>query len=119
MNCVRINRNGSFYSVSDDGVYIMYYFFSYTIKNNKCGFPKSSYNKVINTLEERKINYEVVDEKVINDFKKLNNFVKYKELGFKKYNKDIHFVNLIDKIKTLDEEKLNKILEIIEDIANE
>lgn len=119
MNCIQIKHNGNFYNVFKNDIYIMYYLFSYNIKNGKCGFPKSSYNKVINTLEKRKINYEIIGENIEKDFKKLNQYIKYKELGLKKYNKDIHFANLIGKIKILDEDKLSRILEIIEDIANE
>ena len=98
---------------------VIYCLFGYSIKNSKIGFPKSSFNKVINTLDENKINYEVIGENIKNDYKKLNGYMKFKDLGFKKYNKDIHYSNLVDKVKKLDEDKLDRILEVIEDIVNE
>lgn len=119
MNVVKIRKSGTFYQVFDDDSYILYYLFNYSIKNNKVGFPKSVLNKVINKLDDLKINYEVINENINNNFKNLNKYNKYRELGFNKYNKDIHYSNLIDKIKNIDEEKLDKILETIEGILNE
>ena len=119
MNVVKIRKSGTFYQVFDNDIYIFYYLFNYNIKNNKVGFPKSVLNKVINTLDDKKINYEVVGENINNNFKNVNKYNKYRELGFNIYNKDIHYSNLIDKIKNIDESKLNRILEVIENMLDE
>ena len=119
MNVVKIRKSGTFYQVFDEDSYIFYYLFNYKIKNNKVGFPKSVFNKVINILDDKKINYEVIGENINNNFKNLNKYNKYKELGFNKYNHDIHYSNLIDKVKNINEDKLNKLLDIIERELNE
>ncbi len=117
-NVVNLRKSGTFYQVFDDDCYIMYYLFGYGINNRKVGFLKSVLNKVINKLDELHISYEVIGE-TSKDYKKLNRYSKYKTLGFEKYNKDIRYSNLINKIKNIDEDKLDKILFIIEDIINE
>lgn len=119
MNVVKIRRSGTFYQVFDDDCYILYYLFGYQINNNKVGFSKSALNKVVNKLEELKINYEVVNEDSKNNYKTLNKYSKYRELGFDKYNQDIYFTNVIEKIKNIKEDKLDRILKTIEDILDE
>lgn len=52
-----------------------------------CSFPKAAYNKVISRLEDKKINYIVLDrrnnytEEEKSNNKNLNNYQKYYELG--------------------------------------
>ena len=118
MNKVIIRKCGAFYNVFDDDCFILYFFFNYNIKNKKVGFPKSSLNKVINKLEEFKISYEIVGEETKN-FKNLNKYQKYIKLGLTKYNKDIKYQNITEKLYEVSEEKLEKILESIEKILNE
>lgn len=119
MNIVKIRKSGTFYSVFDDDCYILYYLFGYQIKHYKTGFPKSALNKIINAFSEKKINYEVIGEDNKGNFKNLNNYNKYLKLGKDKYNKDICYQNIIDKLYGASEDKLEKILKIIEDILNE
>ena len=52
-----IRKEGLFYSVFDSDAEILNYLFDYKIINNRCGFPINAINKVLNTLEEKKINY--------------------------------------------------------------
>lgn len=119
MNVVKIRKNGTFYNVFDDDCYILYFLFNYNIKNNKIGFPKSALNKVINKLDEFKINYEVLGEDIKNKFKNLNKYKKVVEFGKIKYNSDINFQNIIDKLKDVSDEKLERILMTIESILDE
>lgn len=59
-------KSGIFYNVLNDDVSIIYSLFHYKIKNNGnnyiVGFPKSSINKVVDTLKSKKINYIVLDK---------------------------------------------------------
>ena len=119
MSKVKIRKSGTFYNVFDDECYILYFFFHYSIKNDKVGFPKSSLNKVINGLEEFKISYEVIGEDIKNNFKNLNKYQKYVKLGKEKYNKDIKYANIMEKLMTTNEKKIDKILETIEEILDE
>lgn len=118
MNVVKIRKSGTFYQVFDLDSYIIYYLFDYKIRENKVGFPRSALNKVLNRLEELKITYEVIGESQ-NNFKNLNKYKKYLELGKKKYNKEIQYQNIMEKLKNIKEEKLDKILEAIEEILDE
>lgn len=118
MGNVKIRKIGTFYNVFDDDCYILYFFFNYNIKNNKVGFPKSALNKVINKLEEFKINYEVIGD-CSNNFKNLNKYSKYLKLGFEKYNKDIKYTNIMEKLGKVNDLKLERILMNIEEILDE
>ena len=119
MNLIKIRKNGTFYAVYGEDTYILYFLFDYKIKNDKVGFPKSALNKVINVLEENKINYEVIGEDLKNSFKNLNNYLKYVKSGKEKYNKAIYYENIKDKIKKVSPQKLDKILSTIETILDE
>ena len=119
MNSLKIRKSGTFYNVFDDDCYILYFFFNYNIKNQKVGFPNSALNKIINKLEEFKINYEVIGGNEQNNFKNLNKYEKYVLLGKEKYEKDIKYADIVDKLHKASEEKLDKILENIERILDE
>ena len=119
MNCVKIRKSGTFYSVFDDDCYVLYFLLDYKISNSKIGFPKSALNKVINLLEENKVNYEIVGSEEKRNFKNLNRYLKLVNHGKEKYDKEMHFVNIKQKIKNVSPEKLEKILLTIENILNE
>lgn len=69
-------KSGIFYECFNDDIGIMYSLFSYKIKNNGSnyvvGFPNSSLSKVLNGLEENKINYIVIEDNNIVDKYKTN-----------------------------------------------
>ena len=119
MECVKIQKKGSFYYVYGEDSYIIYFFFQYKLKDNKIGFPKSSLNKVVNTLDEFKINYNVDSEDMNANYKDLNKYRKYVQLGKGKYEKDIHYKNIIDKLCKINPDKLEKVLSTIETILDE
>ena len=82
-------RYGTFYHIYNRDCYILSYLFGYkikelNIKDRECGFPITALNKVMAKLEEKKINYLVLDRR--------NNYeVDYKE-DFKNSNQyDILF----------------------------
>lgn len=109
---VNLRKIGNFYHTFDDDAYIMHYFFNYKIINNKAGFPISSLTKIINTLEDHKINYILDSTK--KDYKKNNKYNYYKTKGIKKYqNNKIkeNVLNNIDNLKANDKEKLLKLIQ--------
>lgn len=97
-NYINIVKKGGFYTVYNNDCYIINYLFNYKIVNNKTGFPISSINKVLNTLNRKKINY-IIDNKEVKF--NTNNYEQYLTTGVNNYN-------LINKKKTL-EEKINKL----------
>lgn len=113
MKQLEIRRIGNFYYVFDDDCYILYNLFKYKIKNNKTGFPASALNKVINTLEEKNINYTIKNEEKFNNFKKKNSYQKYLEKGKKEYQKKQIDLNIEEKIKELNEEQAKELYNLI------
>ena len=91
-----------------------------------CGFPLSSIHKVMAKLEERKINYLIVDRRnnyevdEISDNKNLNNYIKY----FEKAKRYINYKDRIDNIndfmlKNIDKNDFKNIITKMEDVINE
>ena len=116
---VRIRISGNFCSVFDDDCYILNYFSNYKIIKRKVGFPKSVLDKIINILEENKINYEIVGEKEEVDFKNLNNYKKFFELGLQKDYKDNFYLQILSKIKEASDEQLDDILNYVIKVLDE
>ena len=104
---------GDFYHVYGKDAYILSYIMGYKIKTIEencptCGFPKKSLSKIEAILEEKKINYLILDRRnnyepeEISDNKNLNRYQK----EFEKAYKYLTSKNKIDKIC---EELLKKI----------
>lgn len=117
---VEILKNGGFYSVFGDSCYIMLYLFGYKIIDNRVGFPKSAYDKVINKLDQLLINYSDPIEGVNKDFKKRNKYNEFVIKGKNKYSITTRINSIIDKLTNLTEDELDNILSFIEEkISNE
>lgn len=115
---------GSFYYTYGKDSYIISYLFSYQIKKVEntytCAFPTRSLNRIIATLENKKINYIGVDRRnnYAVDFQFDNkNLNKYDEV-FEKAKKQISIQNRINEINNYLNEniKQNNIKEIIYEI---
>ena len=88
-NDIILIKIGKFYQVYGKDAYIISYIFDYKLKKVEevymCGFPQDSYNKVIAKLEEKKINYMILDRRnnyeidEICDNKNLNTYTTYFE----------------------------------------
>ena len=87
---------GKFIYVYGKDAYIISYIFKYKIKvlkennnTNVCAFPKEKINKIMATLENKKINYILLDRKnnyrvdVKSDNKNLNQYKEYSEKAIK------------------------------------
>lgn len=117
---VDLLKNGGFYSVFGDSCYIMLYLFGYKIIDNRVGFPKSAYDKVVNKLDELCINYNDPIEGVNKDFKKKNKYNEFVVKGKNKYSITTRINGIIDKLSSLSESELDSILSYIEDkLGNE
>lgn len=98
--------------------YIMNLLFGYKVlKDGLCGFPDNSLAKVLNTLEDIKISYQIIEvdkNPVIKDFDKLNNYPKYLDLALKNLDKRKKLDYLIDNLNKCSNEKLELIIGLIE-----
>lgn len=55
-------NHGKFYQCRDMDAYIMNLLFGYKVlKDGLCGFPDNSLSKVLNTLEDAKISYQIIE----------------------------------------------------------
>ena len=117
---IELRKSGKFYNSFGDDAIIIHHLMKYKIVPSKggVGFPESSFNKVINALEENNISYRVYEKDNLlleKDYQKLNSYKKLlanarKELSFEQRINDIE-----KKIKTLSNKKINQLLEVIED----
>ena len=72
--------SGKFYSVYKEDALILSFLLKYKINENfRVGFPDTTFTKVINAIEDKKINYQVVSkdsEHIVKDYGKLNKYKK-------------------------------------------
>lgn len=112
---VAIIKIGNFYHVYGKDSYIISYLFEYKLKYTPekiytCGFPQKALNKVINGLENKKINYIILDrrnnyeviEKLNN--KNLNNY----ETIYLEAHEYVNFKKRIDNIYSYFVKNINK-----------
>lgn len=109
----------------------MSYLFGYKIKDingkdKECGFPITALNKVMAKLEEKKINYLVLDRRnnydvdYKEDYKSLNQY----DFFYKKANRYVNYKKRIDNINeylnlNIENEEISKILYSMEDVIYE
>ena len=122
MKYVILRKMGGFYNSFDNDAIIISYLCDYKVKNSKTGFPISAIDKVTNILDDNKVNY-IIKEKGIDKIKKnFNNGNKYNKIlikGKEKYDIDFRIDNIINDLSNLSSDKLDKLIDIIEDYINE
>lgn len=116
MSSIVLRKSGGFYVVFGDDSIIFYYLFKYKIVGDRVGFPIKSIDKVLNKLNECKINYKIINTDINVNFKLKNNYNKYLDLGKKKYSLDYRINSIIDKLELLDEKDIDKIISFIEGV---
>lgn len=115
-----IIKSGNFYLCLNEDALILHQLFKYKIVEStnfiKVGFPLLNVTKITKGLDDKKINYIVVDEKIIEKQKyKDNNYSKYL-LIYDTYQIYINRINKINEIlkKNLCNKNIAKILNNIE-----
>lgn len=112
-------KNGGFYSCYGDDCYIMHYLFGYSISKDKVGFPLKSYDKVVNKLKELKINFIDKSGGISISYDNLNRYEEFVCKGMKKFKLNKRIDNIIEKLVSLDENKIENIINYIEGVVNE
>ena len=122
---------GGFYHTYGRDAYIISYLFGYRIKIvedniSTCGFPVQSLNKIIAKLEEKKINYIVLDRR--NDYEvdlefDFGNLNSYSEI-YEKAKIYVNYKRRIDNInnfllENIQEENFKEILKQMEEVIDE
>ena len=110
-DCLIIIKNGKFYNVYHDDAIIFNYLFDYKIieKDNKTGFPETVLTKVLNKLEELKINYEIIYKDQNPITKKFSNLNQYHRI----LSKSLNYQDLKIRINRI----INDILNAIENVT--
>lgn len=115
-----LRKNALFYEVYDDAAVILNYLLGYKNIKGRVGFPINAFSKVINILEDKKINYKIIDEQEeVKDFKNLNQYLNILAKASDKVEVNNKINKILDKLKTFDEGTLYEILEKVESIVYE
>lgn len=108
--------SGKFFEVYDYDAFMFNYLFDYKILQNvktyKCGFPDSSITKITNKLSDLKISYQIIyrgRNPHVKDFKKINQYSKYKLIALQKLDIKERMDALVEKVKSLNEEQAKKL----------
>ena len=121
MNIVKFRKSGLFYDAFDDDAKIMHYLFGYRIIDGRASFPSNALNKVLNTLIDNCISYEIFldNELVKEDFKDKNNYMKFLVKASNKLEVAKVMNQIIQKLDTFSEEQLYDVLNKLSEIVNE
>lgn len=94
--------SGSFYVTYDIDGFILNYLFSYQIKNDRVGFPSSTFDKVIELLSSKDISCIVFDKEVQTEYlKKDNTYFSFLAKAQQDFNNQLMIRTLVDRIKIL------------------
>lgn len=117
---VILRQVGKFVNVFDEDAVIISYLLNYKLVNDKVGFPMNALNKVINTLEEKKISYEVKgEEKIAKDFKNNNKYDSILRTAKEIVALRKRYIDIKTYFDSLTVEQLEKIISYIEEVINE
>ena len=128
-NYVALVKIGGFYRVYGKDAYIISELFQYKLKKEgniiSCGFPVKTIKKVVANLENKKINYIIldsrnnynVDEKI--DFKNLNTYINRYEQAKIYVNNQMKIEQIYEYLsKKAKKEELKILIKEIEEIIN-
>ena len=109
--------SGKFFEVYGYDAFMFGYLFDYKVLQNgktyKCGFPDSSLTKITNKLSDLKISYQIIyrgRNPFVKDFKKINQYSKYKLITLQKLDIKERMDALVEKVKSLNEEQAKKVM---------
>ena len=119
---VNLRKVGKFCQAYEDDAYVIHAIMGYRVSNGRIGFPVASIGKVQNKLEEYKVSYQILEHDEVIDkkeFKNNNKYDKYYREGIKLVDKRRSDDALLEKIKNLPDDKVEKIINFINEVLNE
>ena len=109
--------SGKFFEVYGYDAFMFGFLFDYKVLQNgktyKCGFPDSSLIKITNKLSDLKISYQIIyrgRNPFVKDFKKINQYSKYKLIALQKLDIKERMDALVEKVKSLNEEQAKEVM---------
>lgn len=129
--CVILFKSGTFYKVFGQDAYILSAMFNYNIQIGNqnvttCGFPISSEKRILDKLEENKINYKTINPKDDYSIEKEANYESFNNYK-NEFKKDFNYIKQKNRICKISEElelyidspNFKEIIRKIEDILDE
>ena len=119
---VNLRRVGKFYQAYEDDAYVIHAIMGYNVSNGRVGFPVNSLSKVQSKLDECKISYKIIDKDSIidsKDFRDNNMYDKFLDDGILSMDKIMCNKSLIEIVKNLPDEKVEKIINYINEVISE
>jgi len=118
---VKLRKQGKFYNAYEDDAYVVNAVLGYKVGNGRVGFPVNAIGKVVSELEDHKINYVVIEQDVEVDKAvfPFNNYNKYFKIGTESVEKAKNYEKLILRIKDLSSDKVDKIINYVNEIIDE
>ena len=105
---LQLYKIGKFYNIYGDGAIILNYLFGYKILiDGKVGFSESALIKVINTIEDKKIDYQIINKDGNDVIKKYGNFNNYNKI----LKQALEYRNIKSRIERI-QELINNISDI-------
>ncbi len=107
-------QGGVFLNLYNDSAIIIHYLFNYKIINgNKCGFPTSAKQKVVDKLNENHISYEEYcdDELTFKIEFKDNTFDEYLELAIKNLDVETKIKKINEIVRKQSKKELEKLVD--------
>lgn len=105
---LQLYKIGKFYNIYGDDAIILNYLFGYKILiDGKVGFPESALIKVINTIEDKKIDYQIINKDGNDVIKKYGNFNSYNKI----LKQALEYRNIKSRIERI-QELINNISDI-------
>ena len=106
---LQLYKIGKFYNIYGDGAIILNYLFGYKILiDGKVGFPESALIKVINTIEDKKIDYQIINKDGNDVIKKYGNFNSYNKI----LKQALEYRNIKSRV-----ERIQELINNVNDIA--
>lgn len=109
-----------FYNSFNIDAYILNFLLGFKVLDSgKCGFPESSLVKVLDLLDEKKIDYQIIytyQEPTIKEFGKLNKYKHFYDIAINNMDKKKRIDLLIEKISNANSDEVEKILKVLENV---
>ena len=106
---LQLYKIGKFYNIYGDDAIILNYLFGYKILiDGKVVFPESALIKVINTIEDKKIDYQIINKDGNDVIKKYGNFNSYNKI----LKQALEYRNIKSRV-----ERIQELINNISDIA--
>lgn len=117
---VKLRKQGKFYAAFEEDALVLSEITGYRVVNGRLGFPVNSLGKVSGLLNDYKVNYLIIekDKEIDKMIFPKNNYNKYLKLGKKSYDDKRRKLDIIDKIKSLNKEQLEKVINYIEELCD-